>query len=231
MTFLDLTRPESQGSFGHDRIDELTEPGFYKLPFKAAKPNGEIYQRDIAVHVVSVFPSHGQSIVVEDTFHDFEYIFYYNGNEKLFKPNFEGGPSLDEVYDMIDFEAEDRKLEEESNAINVDVDGVPRLSTEAEDLTEMDATEIQKKIDGFPGFYKIRLHENISGPDKTLDILALIVASYTVNGTLMIVLSDNHQDYFEVMYWNGGWKFNRDMNDSLEDWLSWYDFNRVSSDS
>ena len=70
-----------------------------------------------------------------------------------------------------------------------------------------------------PGYYKIKMHENVGNQILTVKILNSVV----LNDTLMITLSDNYEDYMEILYWNGGWKFNRELVDTIEDWLSWYD--------
>lgn len=72
-----------------------------------------------------------------------------------------------------------------------------------------------------PGYYKIKMHENIGNQILTVKVLN----STLYRSTLYITLTDNMDDYLEVLYWNGGWKFNGNMVDSIEDWISWYDYN------
>ena len=97
----DLSGSEYQGRFGHDKIDELTQPGFYILPFRTYNPDGK---RNIPVQVLSVFSHEGaQCIVVYSG--DFMWVFYYNGNEQCFKPNFEP-QKYETVLDWIDLDNE-----------------------------------------------------------------------------------------------------------------------------
>ena len=108
--YVDLSMPEVQGKFGHDRINSLTKPGIYKLPFKSYSPD-EI--KNIVVNVVSVFSCDelDQNIVCYDG--DFMWVFYYNGNEQCFKPNWEDEP-LDAVYRWMDLENNKEDDDEES---------------------------------------------------------------------------------------------------------------------
>lgn len=98
----DLSGSEYQGQFGHDKIDELTHPGFYVLPFRTYNPDGK---RNIPVQVLSVFNHEGaQCIVVYSG--DFMWVFYYNGSEQCFKPNFEQ-QSYEMVLSWMDLNNED----------------------------------------------------------------------------------------------------------------------------
>lgn len=117
--YIDLSTPEVQGKFAYDRIDELTKPGIYKLPFRTYNPDGII---NIVVNVVSIFSCEhlDQNIVCYDG--DFMWVFYYNGNEQCFKPNWEDDP-LKDVYNWMDLEHdEDDDKDIEINSVNPDYD-------------------------------------------------------------------------------------------------------------
>lgn len=105
MEYIDLSTPEVQGRFGHDKIDQLKEPGFYKLPFRTYSPDG---QQNIVVQVASVFSvDHlSQCIVVYDG--DFMWSFYYNGAEQCFKPNWDNS-RYEIVLGWIDMENENEE--------------------------------------------------------------------------------------------------------------------------
>lgn len=98
MKYIDLSIDEVQGKYGHDKIDMLQTPGIYKLPFKF---NDSI--KNIKVNVVSVFScAHlQQCITVFDG--EFFWSFYYNGNEKCFKPNWENA-SMNDIYDWMNLD-------------------------------------------------------------------------------------------------------------------------------
>ena len=114
--YIDLSTPEVQGKFGHDRIDALTKPGYYKLPFRTYMPDGI---RNIVVNVVSIFSCEhlDQNIVCYDG--DFTWVFYYNGSERCFKPNWEDDP-LDDVYNWMDLEHDEDDEDIEINSVNPD---------------------------------------------------------------------------------------------------------------
>lgn len=116
--YTDLSMPEVQGKFGHDRIDALTKPGYYKLPFRTYKPDGV---RNIVVNVASVFSCEhlDQNIVCYDG--DFMWVFYYNGSEKCFKPNWEADP-LEDVYAWMDMEDNGEDSDEVSDSIEPNSD-------------------------------------------------------------------------------------------------------------
>ena len=105
MEIIDLTEKNAQGNFGHDQIDALTGPGNYRIPIRAYKDSNGEYHKNIAVEVVSVFYDHGtQFIVVPDDMHDYYYIFYYNGNEKCFKPNWDANEDYNKILNWINIE-------------------------------------------------------------------------------------------------------------------------------
>lgn len=109
----DLTGKEFQGRFGHDAIDAIIGPGKYRLPFKVYHHNKETdtstqSTENIAVEVLAVFYEHGQNIVVTDGERDFFYIFYYNGAEQRFKPNWDYTDETEKVFEWIDIELEDK---------------------------------------------------------------------------------------------------------------------------
>lgn len=85
MELIDLTAPEFQGSYGNDRIEALTSPGLYKLPFRSYNPdlNGKV---ELEVNVVFVTDESARMQVIMVKFDDGSYQdFYYNGSEQKFK--------------------------------------------------------------------------------------------------------------------------------------------------
>ena len=101
-TIIDLSSKNLQGSFGHDKIDELKVPGHYKLPFKCYNSENDTI-KNIVVNVVAIFSVNNleQCITVFDG--EFFWSFYYNGGEQCFKPNWENA-SIDEIYKWMDEE-------------------------------------------------------------------------------------------------------------------------------
>jgi len=115
MEIIDLTKENAQGHFGHDQIDGLTQPGNYRIPIRTYTDDKGEHHRSIAVEVVSVFVDRGtQLIVVPDDMHDYYYIFYYNGNEQCFKPNWDPDEDYQKVLNWINIEVE---TDEDGNII------------------------------------------------------------------------------------------------------------------
>ena len=82
---IDLTGISFAGKCGHDKIDALTKPGRYILPFKdlegptKAKEVEVIAIADVRMQIIMVKTEHGY------------FDFYYNGNERQFKHFTEDG--------------------------------------------------------------------------------------------------------------------------------------------
>ena len=116
MDIKDLTSAEAQGHFGHDQVDGLTQPGNYRIPIRTYNDGKGEHHRSIAVEVVSVFVDRGtQLIVVPDDMHDYYYIFYYNGNEQCFKPNWDPDEDYQKVLNWINIEVE---TDEDGNIVD-----------------------------------------------------------------------------------------------------------------
>lgn len=93
MELIDFSLPEFQGHYGHDRIDQLVEPGFYALPFMDSHGHTTV----VSVNVESVVnDGRAQIIVVRRKDNNFE-DFYYNGFAKVFKP-------LSEAYEDMTYD-------------------------------------------------------------------------------------------------------------------------------
>ena len=101
---IDFSLPEFQGHYGHDRIDQLVEPGYYTLPFMDSY--GHLIVISVNVEDV-VNDGRAQIIVVrrkDDNFQD----FYYNGFQKMFKPLSEPWVvenTYDECWDLKNMQA------------------------------------------------------------------------------------------------------------------------------
>ena len=101
---------------GANFVKNLSVPGNYKIWIRSYNSKTGELRRAIAVEVVSTFFDNGtQFIVVPDNMHDYYYIFYYNGNEKCFKPNFNPDEEYEKILNWINIEVE---TDEDGNIIN-----------------------------------------------------------------------------------------------------------------
>ena len=87
--FIDLTGDEFQGSYGHDYVKELKEPGRYKVRipnygFDPFDPNDEEYT-SIILNIEYVLFDHSMQIIIAKAKNGKYLDFYYNGNEQCFK--------------------------------------------------------------------------------------------------------------------------------------------------
>lgn len=79
MQIMDLTGVQFAGQYGHDKIDALTKPGRYILPFKDLEGHTQAKE----VEVIAIADVRMQIIMVKTEHGYFD--FYYNGNERQFK--------------------------------------------------------------------------------------------------------------------------------------------------
>lgn len=86
---IDLTGKDVQGCYGHDIINQLTEPGTYTILVKSCKTGKPVA---VTVEVIAVANARMQLILVKTKNGYLD--FYYNGNEQLFKHFTEKGYRL-----------------------------------------------------------------------------------------------------------------------------------------